>query len=222
MACFVRWGRVCSPNARCWRRWRVAARLAGKCARIAKFHHTIPHPYSQNLAQCPSMRVRVLVLFTWEACANLVSPCPHSLLARCAGIYRQSCGKASRSSCILTGPLSSCGCPRSNFELLSITACLGDYLNSISVVENYMEHSIISEPGLLISDNASGISGMTPLSDAIERMSGTIRYRTVFFPYGRDMLNRVKVNARVSYFPPPAFRESFRVFGWILRVPESV
>ena len=52
-----------------------------------------------------------------------------------------------------------------------------------------MEHSIISEPGLLISDNASGISGMTPLSDAIERMSGTIRYRTVFFPYGRDMLN---------------------------------
>ena len=79
-----------------------------------------------------------------------------------------------------------------------------------------MEHSIISEPGLLISDNASGISGMTPLSDAIERMSGTIRYRTVFFPYGRDMLNAVKVNARVSYFPPPAFRESFRVFGWIL------
>ena len=53
-----------------------------------------------------------------------------------------------------------------------------------------MEHSIISEPGLLISDNASGISGMTPLSDAIERMSSTIRYRTVFSPYGRDMLEK--------------------------------
>jgi hypothetical protein len=79
-----------------------------------------------------------------------------------------------------------------------------------------MEHSIISEPGLLISDNASGISGMTPLSDEIERMSGTIRYRTVFFPHGRDMLNAAKVNARVSYFPPPAFADLFAFFGRIL------
>ena len=110
----------------------------------------------------------------------------------------------------------SCGCPRSSFELLSIAACLGDYLNSISVVENYMEHSIISEAGLLISDNASGISGMTPLS---ERDRADVRYYSLpngFLSLGRDMLNRVKVNARISYFPPPAFCGSFRVFGWIL------
>ncbi len=217
MACFVRWRRVCSPNARCWRR---PVRKAASIAR--KVHLPIWRDSARHAGRRGNAEVRFFRRRRWRFAARL------------------------------TGPLSSCGCPRSNFELLSITACLGDYLNSISVVENYMEHSIISEPGLLISDNASGISGMTPLSDAIERMSSTIRYRTVFSPYGRDMLRRkkaikmpqlapgrqfqswgsagpagaelnaVKVNARVSYFPPPAFRESFRVFGPDSTIPESV
>jgi hypothetical protein len=138
------------------RRWRFAARLAGKCAHIAKFHHTIYpassilHPYWQN----PSTRVCVLVLFARKACAKLAAPRPHRLLAPRAGLYRQSCGKVSRSGCILTELLSSCGRPRRSFELLRITACLSKFLNSVSVVENYMERSIISEAVLAIKGHS--------------------------------------------------------------------
>ena len=35
------------------RRWRFAARLAGKCPRMVKVHNTILHPHAQNLVpQC--------------------------------------------------------------------------------------------------------------------------------------------------------------------------
>ena len=47
------------------RRWRFAARPAGKCPRIGKFHDTIPHPHAQAPApQHSGARLSVLTSFT--------------------------------------------------------------------------------------------------------------------------------------------------------------
>src|SRR5208282_475358 len=64
-------------------------RRLAECPRIAKFHNTILHPHSQDLApQYPGTRLFVPLLFTWEACANLVVPRLHGLLVHHAGPSR--------------------------------------------------------------------------------------------------------------------------------------
>ena len=143
------------------RRLQLAARLAGKCARIAKFHE--PHSPTSVLAKprntpaCASGSLRIVprgrVVRTLSRRAYTARP------HRCAGMYRQSCGKASR-LWLRSHWASIVGCKQSSFELLSIAAViLGDYLNSVSVVEILYGALDHQEPVLLISDNASGISG---------------------------------------------------------------
>jgi hypothetical protein len=99
--------------------------------------------------------------------ASVFSYCSHERLVRtlprrahtvCLHRVRASMGKVVEKCRALVVPSPGyyhlCGCPRSSFELLTVTACLGDYLNSVSVVENYMEHSIISEAGLPIKGHS--------------------------------------------------------------------
>ena len=75
------------------RRWRFAARLAGKCPRIGKFHNTTIHPHAAKprAATFRHTHLRSSILHR-GACADLAAPLPHGIIVR-SGIYRQNCGK---------------------------------------------------------------------------------------------------------------------------------